>query len=162
MWKEVPLDKLPKSMAERALWAREEFIKNPQNSQIDDETLVWCKSPDGLWYSIAGNYSADSPEQKRVKKDEREKEYKNRMASAEEMAEEQYKNIVYQSKIRLQVLERDKYTCQICGDEANTKLHVHHILKRIEGGTDHFDNLLTVCPKCHRKIDTKLYNPNWK
>lgn len=157
------INSLPKSMGERALWSRNEFIKNPKNSQTDDNILIWCfNKKDNLWYSILGNYSSSSPEEKRIKEYEREKKFTEYQKSAEQMAKEYYEGVLYYSGIRQKVLERDKYTCQICGSVSDTKLHIHHILKRVEGGTDHLDNLLTVCVGCHKKADTKLYNPNWK
>lgn len=150
-------------MAERALWARNEFIKNPANSQVDDDTLVWCfNSEDQLWYSIAGNYSQYSPEDKRIKEANKNIEYENRMQTSEEMAEQYYQSILYQSKIREIVFKRDKNRCQICGKKGNSKFHIHHILKRRHGGGDFIDNLLTVCPGCHKDADIKNYNPNWE
>lgn len=154
---------LPKSMAERALWARSEYINNPTNSQIDDELLVWCfNSEDNLWYSIMGNYSSIAPLEKSKRKavyqniqDEKNKKYQDEY-------EQKYQEVIYYSKVREKVLERDNRTCQICNAFAPTKLHIHHILKRKEGGTDHFDNLITVCPSCHSLADRKGYNPTWK
>lgn len=49
------------------------------------------------------------------------------------------------------VLHRDKYTCQIC-DKKHTRLEVHHIIYRSQGGTDDEDNLITLCEDCHEKI----------
>lgn len=51
------------------------------------------------------------------------------------------------------VLNRDSYTCQICGAK-NTRLEVHHIVYRSKGGTDDEDNLITLCESCHKKIHT--------
>lgn len=45
-------------------------------------------------------------------------------------------------------LFRDGYTCQGCGD-GDPWLHVHHEIPRSEGGTDHLDNLVSLCPDCH-------------
>jgi hypothetical protein len=45
-------------------------------------------------------------------------------------------------------LFRDDYTCQDCGDD-EPWLHVHHKIPRSEGGTDHIDNLVSLCPDCH-------------
>ena len=50
------------------------------------------------------------------------------------------------------VLERDNYSCQICGDICN--LHVHHKIKRVNGGNHDPSNLITLCPSCHRHIET--------
>ena len=143
-------------MFERALWARKEFIKNAKNSQYDDDALIWCfNKKDGLWYSLLGNYSHSSPLEKRKYKEEYEKKI-------EDASRQHYELIYYQGKIRLQILERDKYTCQLCGKKGDSKLHIHHILKRLQGGEDFPDNLITVCPNCHKLADNKLYNPNWK
>ena len=154
---------LPKTMAERALWARNEFIKNPLNSQIDDELITWCfDKKDSLWYSISGNYSALSPKEKSRKEVERKEKQERFQSEQIELAEDYYKRVLYFSKIRTMVLERDKYTCQVCESVGTSKFHIHHIHKRNEDGTDCLDNLITVCPKCHRKKDGKEYNPEWK
>ena len=150
-------------MAERALFARNEFIKNSKNSQIDDDTLIWVfNKTDKLWYSILGNYSSFSPKEKRIKEHERELKYQEYQKSVEQSAQEMYKQIYYYGKIRKKVLERDNFTCQICFSRATTKLHIHHILKVRNGGKDYPNNLITVCPKCHSEADRKLYNPDWE
>jgi len=154
---------LPKSMAEKALWARKEFQKNPSKSQVDDECLVWCFNKlDKLWYSIAGNYSQFSPEEKRLKEYNRQKEYEEKEQTAKEMAIEYYNRVLYQSNIRQMVYDRDDNICQICHKKGDSKLHIHHILKRRHNGTDHLDNLITVCPRCHIQADNKLYDPIWR
>lgn len=55
------------------------------------------------------------------------------------------------SNVREYVLTRDSHTYKICKAK-NTRLEVHHIIYRSQGGTDTPDNLLTVCSLCHRKI----------
>ena len=49
---------------------------------------------------------------------------------------------------RRMALARDNHRCQSCG-VGDCRLHVHHILPRSEGGTDHRENLMTLCPECH-------------
>ena len=51
---------------------------------------------------------------------------------------------------RRQVLDRDDYTCQLCG--SRQPLHIHHIHYRSQGGTHELANLLTLCHCCHRHI----------
>ena len=49
---------------------------------------------------------------------------------------------------------RDGFKCQHChhkGD-SRTKLEVHHIVQRKDGGTDHRDNLVTLCHDCHAAL----------
>lgn len=45
-------------------------------------------------------------------------------------------------------LQRDDFVCQSCGI-GDCRLHVHHKVPRSSGGTDHLDNLVTLCPDCH-------------
>jgi len=54
------------------------------------------------------------------------------------------------------VLTRDGYTCRSCAsNKKNTKLHVHHIVFRSNGGTDTKNNLITLCESCHDKLHKK-------
>ena len=52
---------------------------------------------------------------------------------------------------RAHALDRDNYTCQCCGKK-HTRLEVHHIIFRSQGGSDELDNLITLCEKCHADI----------
>ena len=48
-------------------------------------------------------------------------------------------------------LHRDNYTCQICGKK-HTRLEIHHIVFRSQGGTNDESNLITLCEECHAGI----------
>lgn len=56
-----------------------------------------------------------------------------------------------------EALSRDNYTCQECGRKrydgkgVNTILEVHHIIPLCCGGTNEEENLITLCPECHKK-----------
>lgn len=56
-------------------------------------------------------------------------------------------------KKRLEILQRDAFTCRLCGDSQST-LHVHHL--RYERGADPWDYpssaLLTTCESCHENL----------
>jgi hypothetical protein len=69
---------------------------------------------------------------------------------------EQIKSPKWQKK-RLKILERDKYTCQSCGEE-NKTLHVHHLLyKKGNSIWEYKDHeLTTLCEECHEEI-TRLF-----
>ena len=56
------------------------------------------------------------------------------------------------------VLNRDNYTCQCCrGKHKDSKLEVHHIVFRSNGGSDEQENLVTLCHTCHKALhDGKL------
>ena len=53
------------------------------------------------------------------------------------------------------VLHRDNYTCQQCKKNADSELHIHHIVFRSNGGTDTKNNLVTLCKPCHDKLHKK-------
>jgi 5-methylcytosine-specific restriction endonuclease McrA/transcription elongation factor Elf1 len=73
---------------------------------------------------------------------------------------------------RRKALERDNYTCKVCGiteDELEKTIHVHHITPRkkyiTNGEIDHerandLDNLITLCPSCHRKWEGLYLKPD--
>ena len=46
--------------------------------------------------------------------------------------------------------------CCICRRFRPTKLQVHHIDERSEGGSDDEDNLIVVCLSCHTDVHTKV------
>lgn len=62
-------------------------------------------------------------------------------------------------KHRAEVLERDEYICQICGEETNPQAHVgdpdypnlDHIISVADGGDDSPDNLQTAHRRCNIK-----------
>lgn len=53
---------------------------------------------------------------------------------------------------RIAVAKRDKNRCRVCNSRSN--LEIHHIVKRRDGGGNDMDNLITLCNKCHRHIET--------
>ena len=57
------------------------------------------------------------------------------------------------SNIKSYVLDRDNYTCQYCkGKTKDSKLEVHHIIFRRNGGSDKENNLICLCKICHDKL----------
>ena len=51
------------------------------------------------------------------------------------------------------VLNRDNYTCQHCkGKSKDSRLEVHHIVFRKNGGSDDAENLITLCKTCHDSL----------
>ncbi len=56
-------------------------------------------------------------------------------------------------RLHQQVLERDGWRCQQCGNLGN--LHVHHITFRSQLGQDAEHNLITLCAKCHEEAHQK-------
>ena len=65
---------------------------------------------------------------------------------------------------RIKVLERDNYTCQICGRsiEDGVKLEIDHVIPKSKGGTYKMDNLQTLCFDCNRGKRDKILPNNIK
>ncbi len=62
-------------------------------------------------------------------------------------------------KLRFRIFKRDNYRCQLCGRSAQdgVTLEVDHKIARAQNGTDHPDNLWTLCFDCNRgKSDESL------
>ena len=58
------------------------------------------------------------------------------------------------------VLNRDNYTCQNCkGKHKDSKLEVHHIVFRSQGGSDEENNLITLCHTCHKDLHSGKISP---
>lgn len=54
-------------------------------------------------------------------------------------------------KLRYKILERDNYTCQLCGKAApEVKLEIDHIVPVANGGTNDESNLRATCYSCNR------------
>ncbi len=67
------------------------------------------------------------------------------------------------NRLRFVIYKRDNYTCQICGCkvspnyEGDKKANCHHIVPLGRGGTNRFDNLITLCNRCHSFIHGDYY-----
>lgn len=55
--------------------------------------------------------------------------------------------------LRAMILDRDGYLCRYCkGKHKDSKLDVHHIVYRTNGGSNDPSNLITLCHTCHKKL----------
>jgi len=54
-------------------------------------------------------------------------------------------------KAQKSVKKRDNNECEICGVTPKTA-HGHHVIPYSEGGPADLNNMMTLCPDCHRKI----------
>ncbi len=54
-------------------------------------------------------------------------------------------------RVRERILARDNRTCQFCFD-TESRLDIHHITSRTQGGDDMPENLITLCSFCHARI----------
>lgn len=75
---------------------------------------------------------------------------------------EKGRNLEGYSEWRLQVYERDNYTCQCCGDSKGHNLNAHH-LNGYNWDKKHrtdINNGVTLCEKCHKKFHKIYGNKN--
>ncbi len=71
------------------------------------------------------------------------------------------------ARLRAQVLERNGYTCQMCGigagdemdDGRRARLHVGHIVDRDHGGRDELSNLRALCSVCNQGAKNHTQEP---
>lgn len=69
-----------------------------------------------------------------------------------------YKSPAWQKR-RLEILSRDNFTCQLCGD-TKTELQVHHIEYGSNPLETPSEQLITLCADCHYHIETvKIVQP---
>lgn len=73
------------------------------------------------------------------------------------------------ARLRAEVLERNGYTCQMCGVAAGDpdpdmsgrtiRLHIGHIVDRIHGGPDNLSNLRALCSRCNQGARNTVQEP---
>lgn len=51
---------------------------------------------------------------------------------------------------RLEIFDRDRYTCQYCGKETK-QLTLDHVIPRYRGGKHAWDNVVSACILCNRR-----------
>lgn len=90
-------------------------------------------------------------------------------ASKAKEPQERSRLVYYRSQaLKAYVLRRANGICEGCGNPAPFKtpqgpyLECHHIHRLTDGGPDHPDNVVGLCPNCHRRAhsscDKKSYN----
>lgn len=114
--------------------------------ELDTDGILWVYQKDkDLWYSINGRRSSKSP----IERINAYKECENRIAK-------QVEDIEIWSRLREAVLKRDNNTCQKCSIQLKS-LDIHHIIPKSIGGANTYDNLISLCKKCHREVEFKDY-----
>jgi hypothetical protein len=54
-----------------------------------------------------------------------------------------------------QLLADCKRHCCVCLKWSGTKIHLHHIIPKAQGGPDEIDNAIPVCLDCHAEIESR-------
>ena len=63
-------------------------------------------------------------------------------------------------KLRFEVLKRDGFACQYCGQGApHVVLHVDHVIPVSRGGTNDPDNLVAACESCNSGKRASFHDP---
>jgi 5-methylcytosine-specific restriction endonuclease McrA len=63
------------------------------------------------------------------------------------------------TRLRFDIMKRDGHRCQLCGltPDDGVQLHIDHRVPLAKGGTNHVENLWTLCDRCNLgKSDTLL------
>ena len=55
--------------------------------------------------------------------------------------------------VKLAVWMRDSMVCQLCGISVPWECGNAHLIRRSQGGLGVEQNLVTLCPSCHREMD---------
>ena len=61
------------------------------------------------------------------------------------------------NRLRFAIFKRDRYICQMCGVKCKVghgwrSPQCHHIIPLGAGGSNSWDNLQTLCKRCHRLV----------
>jgi 5-methylcytosine-specific restriction endonuclease McrA len=84
------------------------------------------------------------------------KEYQQRQR---EQKAQRIGNIQGWIHIRRNILDRDDYSCRICGtDQDEEMLHVHHV--DYDRNNNKPRNLVTLCQPCHKMVHMHGYRPD--
>lgn len=61
------------------------------------------------------------------------------------------------AKIKMRVVRRDNYTCQICGKHLkDDEIEFDHVIPRAQGGSSEEHNIRLTCFDCNRRKSKKL------
>ncbi|MDO6612275.1 HNH endonuclease signature motif containing protein [Shewanella sp. 1_MG-2023] len=122
---------------------KKHFIKQaiPNESSYDDELIKRIKNSNKLSH------------------EDRLKELEESSRLPEKIEVTTYR-FIRNANVIVEVLTRANGTCENCNSEApflrsknrTPYLEVHHVIKLADGGEDTVDNVIAVCPNCHRQL----------
>lgn len=62
-------------------------------------------------------------------------------------------------KQRQEAKESDNHTCALCREQKRGgQIHTHHIIPVLAGGSNHKDNLMTLCSTCHQTVESYTWS----
>lgn len=68
---------------------------------------------------------------------------------------------VYKNKVpfnKKNVITRDKYVCQYCGDTVKNGMTIDHIIPKSQGGKSNFENCVASCHGCNNTKSNRTPN----
>lgn len=138
------------------------FSKYPSIDAFLDINLETFMSPESFSDDIA-KQTVETVLPSRLKKEERLAHLKDLADKALQDKSRDYievngKRIKRKAILVAYVKERDNYTCRACGFTFRKKdgefyVEVAHIKPLSEGGPDDPENMVALCPNCHKKLD---------
>ncbi|WP_072621527.1 HNH endonuclease [Spirulina major] len=60
-------------------------------------------------------------------------------------------------KVQKEVKDIEMYQCIVC-NMVDAKAHGHHLIPYREGGAANLQNMVTMCPDCHRRYHAGTLN----
>ncbi|SHJ28388.1 hypothetical protein [Clostridium magnum] len=138
--------------------------KNHPNYSDDTQVLVNCKNCGKEFYKIKSQF--EKYDHHYCSKECQAEGFKNQLVKENNphwnpniTDEEREKNrhFLEYNKWRIEVFERDNYTCQCCGDNKGGNLRAHHILNYAKHKKLRLDveNGKTLCHICHKNFHDK-------
>ncbi|MGL4579006.1 MAG: group II intron reverse transcriptase/maturase [Shewanella xiamenensis] len=81
----------------------------------------------------------------------------------EKRLERQWRETMQGQKKVLILWFRQQKCCPICRFKITkeTEWNIHHIVERVNGGSDELDNLVLLHPNCHRQVHSGVSDYNW-
>lgn len=100
------------------------------------------------------------PESEIVRLSNRELSRRSQIVQVERQPQRTETTIYYRNPYLKEIVKRiAEGKCQYCGNEAPFQdknnepyLEEHHVKRLADGGTDTIDNVVAICPNCHRKM----------
>jgi 5-methylcytosine-specific restriction enzyme A len=143
MWKQKFVEEINKIDAERERKSTLEFVdKVVEQAKIDGKTGIGINQNDLNYYEFKLGIKRSNLNASAIVK-----LINDQLGNLNV----KFKRISISETTRNAVLERDDYTCTVCGVKQSEgfSMHVDHIVPVSKGGNNEMENLQTLCPKCN-------------
>ncbi len=65
------------------------------------------------------------------------------------------------AQLKQEAIQKAEHKCKICGFQGTTDssiLEIHHIRSLGKGGDNTLDNIIVLCPNCHKQVHDRMEN----